>query len=191
MILSSATHPLIGIDPEIQFGRPCIAGTRISVRDVLGQLGNGMSVAEVIENFPELAPKTIAAAQTYAADSVRSYTTTLRPDFRVTYRIFSAEEGGRKIPVYQHIRWDSCYADKSVAPGNFMIFPEFLDPDGHLIPNGPISPIGQALMFIVRSDRHDFHRPLIQPGVRGYFMEGRPVGMWEVIEVLSLRQPAV
>lgn len=190
MILSSAAHPLIGIDPEIRFGQPCIAGTRISVRDVMSRLNGGWSVADITEDFPELTTEAITAAQAYAADSVRPYTETLLPDFRVTYRIFSAEEGGRKIPVCQHIRWDSCYEDKSVAPGHFMIFPEFLDPDGYLIPNGPVSPIGQATMFIVRSDRHDFHRPLIQPGVRGYFMEGGTrVGVWEVTEVLALRQP--
>ena len=191
MILSSAAHPLIGIDPEIRFGRPCIAGTRISVRDVLGWLDNRMSVAEIIQEFPELSTKTIAAARAYAADSVRSYTETLLPDFRVTYRLFTAEEGGRKTPAIQHIRWDFSYEEKTNAPkGRFMIFPEFLDPDGCLIPNGPFSPVGQANMFIVDSDRRDFHRQYIRPGIRGFFMDGGfAAGVCEVTEVLGLRQP--
>lgn len=190
MILSSAAHPLIGIDPEVRGGRPCIAGTRISVRDIVSRLESGWSVADITEDFPELTAKTIAAAQAYVADSVGPYTETLSPDFRVTYRLFTAEEGGRKTPANQHIRWDFCYEDKNIVPrSRFMIFPEFLDPDGFIIPNGPFSPVGQANMFIVNPDRRDFHRQHIRPGVRGFFMDGFPAGVCEVTEVLGLRQP--
>jgi uncharacterized protein (DUF433 family) len=90
-MLTSPAHPLIGIDPEIRFGRPCIAGTRISVNDVLGWLGNGMSVAEIIGDFPELTPGIIQACQHYAADCVTPYSELLgrEPDFRVTYRLLT------------------------------------------------------------------------------------------------------
>ncbi len=68
---SSAAHPLIGIDPEIRFGRACLIGTRISVDDVLGWLGNGMSISDIIEDFPELSEELIRACLRYAADRQR------------------------------------------------------------------------------------------------------------------------
>ena len=68
---SSTAHPLIGIDPEIRFGRACLIGTRISVDDVLGWLGNGMNNADIIEDFPELSEKMIRACLLYAADRQR------------------------------------------------------------------------------------------------------------------------
>jgi uncharacterized protein (DUF433 family) len=68
---TSPSHPLIGIDPEVRFGRACIIGTRISVDDVLGWLGNGMSIADIIEDFPELSEEIIRACLRYAADRQR------------------------------------------------------------------------------------------------------------------------
>ncbi len=61
----------ISIDPEVRFGRPCITGTRISVYDVLGWLGIGMSIADIIEDFPELTEEQIRACLQYAADRER------------------------------------------------------------------------------------------------------------------------
>ena len=61
----------ISIDPEIRFGRPCITGTRISVYDVLGWLGLGMSHADIMEDFPELTEEQIRACLLYAADRER------------------------------------------------------------------------------------------------------------------------
>jgi len=68
---SSPAHPLISIDPEIRFGRACLTGTRISVDDVLGWLGNGMSTEELLEDFPELTTEQIRACLRYAADRQR------------------------------------------------------------------------------------------------------------------------
>ncbi|OGX88424.1 hypothetical protein BEN47_08755 [Hymenobacter lapidarius] len=68
---TSPNHPHIGSDPEIRFGRACLIGTRISVDDVLGWLGNGMSNADIIEDFPELDEQLIRACLRYAADRQR------------------------------------------------------------------------------------------------------------------------
>ncbi|MDO7876986.1 DUF433 domain-containing protein [Hymenobacter sp. ASUV-10] len=70
-MLTSSAHPLIGIDPEIRFGRVCLIGTRIAVEDVLGWLGNRMSFADIIEDFPELSEEQILACLRYAADRQR------------------------------------------------------------------------------------------------------------------------
>ncbi len=61
----------ISIDPEIRFGRPCVTGTRISVYDVLGWLSLGMSVEDIIEDFPELTRAQIMACLQFAADRER------------------------------------------------------------------------------------------------------------------------
>ena len=45
----------ITIDSKIHFGKPCIAGTRITVQNVLELLNEGLSFKEIIQNYyPEL-----------------------------------------------------------------------------------------------------------------------------------------
>ena len=61
----------ISIDPEIRSGKPCITGTRITVADVFDYLGGGMSIAEVLEDFPDLKEEDIRACFAYAADRDR------------------------------------------------------------------------------------------------------------------------
>jgi uncharacterized protein (DUF433 family) len=58
----------IEIIPEKRFGRPCVKGTRISVYDVLNWLANGMTKAEIVEDFPELTEEQINACLAFAAD---------------------------------------------------------------------------------------------------------------------------
>lgn len=60
------------IDPLVRSGKPCVRGTRIAVADVLDYLGGGMSVAEVLEDFPDLALEDIQACLSFAADRERS-----------------------------------------------------------------------------------------------------------------------
>lgn len=61
----------IEINPEIRFGRPCLKGTRISVYDVLGWLASGMSIEEILEDFPQLKRDQILACLAYSADKER------------------------------------------------------------------------------------------------------------------------
>lgn len=61
----------IAIDPRIRSGKPCIRGTRITVTDVFDYLGGGMSVAEVLEDFPDLSAVDIQACFAFAADRER------------------------------------------------------------------------------------------------------------------------
>ena len=61
----------ISIDPEIRSGKPCVKGTRIAVADVFDYLGGGMSIAEVLEDFPDLTEEDIRACFAYAADRDR------------------------------------------------------------------------------------------------------------------------
>ncbi len=56
------------IDPNIRFGKPCVKGTRITVYDVLGWMASGMSVHQILEDFPELNETQIRACFAFAAD---------------------------------------------------------------------------------------------------------------------------
>ncbi len=44
----------IVVDPARRAGKPCMRGTRITVYDVLEYLAGGMSMAELLSEFPEL-----------------------------------------------------------------------------------------------------------------------------------------
>lgn len=61
----------IAIDPRIRSGKPCIRGTRITVADVFDYLGGGMSIAEVLDDFPDLTAEDIQACFAFAADRER------------------------------------------------------------------------------------------------------------------------
>jgi uncharacterized protein (DUF433 family) len=58
----------IAIDPNIRFGKPYLIGSRITVSDVLGWMASGMSVEEILEDFPELSQEHVRACLAYAAD---------------------------------------------------------------------------------------------------------------------------
>ena len=58
----------IEIDPDVRFGKPILKGTRISVYDVLAWMAEGMSVLEIIHDFPELEEEQIKACLAYAAE---------------------------------------------------------------------------------------------------------------------------
>ncbi len=58
---------LITVEPGKRSGQPCIRGMRITVRDVLEYLAGGMTVDEVLADFPELTHEDIRACFAYAA----------------------------------------------------------------------------------------------------------------------------
>ena len=58
---------LITIEPGKRSGQPCIRGMRITVRDVLEYLAGGMSVEELLADFPELTADDVRACLAYAA----------------------------------------------------------------------------------------------------------------------------
>jgi uncharacterized protein (DUF433 family) len=58
----------IEINPHKRFGRPIIIGTRISVYDVLSWLAEGLSIDDIMSDFPELNAEQIKACLSYAAD---------------------------------------------------------------------------------------------------------------------------
>jgi uncharacterized protein (DUF433 family) len=61
----------ISIDPNICFGKPCIRGTRIWVSLLLDFLANGMSIEELLEEYPRLEREDILVAIAYGAETLK------------------------------------------------------------------------------------------------------------------------
>ena len=61
----------ISINPNICFGKPVIRGTRIWVSLILDFLANGMTLDEVLAEYPQLAVDDIRAAIAYGAEMSR------------------------------------------------------------------------------------------------------------------------
>lgn len=57
----------ITIDPAVCGGKPCIRGYRIWVSLVLGMLAEGLTVAEILEDYPDLEEADIRACIAYGA----------------------------------------------------------------------------------------------------------------------------
>jgi len=57
----------IVIDQGIRFGKPCIKGTRITVGDILQWLSEGISIPEILDDYPLLQETHIIAALSFAA----------------------------------------------------------------------------------------------------------------------------
>lgn len=61
----------ISVDPNVCFGKPCIRGTRIWVSLLLDLLASGMSIEELLEEYPQLTEEDIRAAIAYGAEMTR------------------------------------------------------------------------------------------------------------------------
>jgi uncharacterized protein (DUF433 family) len=57
----------ITIDPLVCHGKPCIRGMRYPVEGVLEWMAAGMSVEDILADYPDLAREDILAALAYAA----------------------------------------------------------------------------------------------------------------------------
>jgi uncharacterized protein (DUF433 family) len=57
-------------DPARMGGLPCIRTLRVPVATVVGLVAEGMSVAEILEAYPDLEEEDVAEAIGYAADAV-------------------------------------------------------------------------------------------------------------------------
>lgn len=49
-------------NPDIHHGEPCFAGTRIPVRMIAGSLADGMTVEQILEEYPQLTAEDIQQA---------------------------------------------------------------------------------------------------------------------------------
>ena len=61
----------IAVNPQVHFGKPCVAGTRIPVQSVLELVREGVSFSDIKRDYyPDLEPEDIRACVQYAIDVV-------------------------------------------------------------------------------------------------------------------------
>ncbi len=70
----------ISFDPQVCHGKACIKGTRVLVSVVLDSLAEGMSEAEILQEYPSLPPDAIQAVLAYAAMLAREEILPLSPE---------------------------------------------------------------------------------------------------------------
>ena len=67
-----ATHDLllerITTDSDVRFGKRCIRGHRITVKEILEWLSSGASQRQILEDYPQLEPDDFLAVYAYAAE---------------------------------------------------------------------------------------------------------------------------
>jgi uncharacterized protein (DUF433 family) len=66
--MDKSYRTIITINPNIRSGKPTIRGLRYTVYDILSYLAAGMSVAEILDDFPDLTEEDIQACLSFAAD---------------------------------------------------------------------------------------------------------------------------
>ncbi|MBL8156540.1 MAG: DUF433 domain-containing protein [Anaerolineae bacterium] len=59
---------LITLEPGTRSGKPCIRGLRITVYDVLSYLAAGMTIEQILDDFPSLTREDVLACLSYAAE---------------------------------------------------------------------------------------------------------------------------
>ena len=61
----------ITVNPHQMGGVPCIRGLRIPVATVVAMVAEGMTVQEILKDYPDLENEDIMEALQYAAEAVR------------------------------------------------------------------------------------------------------------------------
>ena len=70
----------IAVDPRVHFGKPCVAGTRISVQDVLELVDEDIPFNQIIRDYyPDLTVEDVHACIRYAIALVGAEDIRLRP----------------------------------------------------------------------------------------------------------------
>ena len=60
----------ISVDPAVCSGKPCIRGTRIMVRNLLGMFAGGYTLDRILQEYPELSREDVVAALEYASEVI-------------------------------------------------------------------------------------------------------------------------
>ena len=71
--MAKAIFPGITIDPQVVHGRPVVAGTRVPVEVVVGELAGGSSFEDIMQDY-HLTNEQIRAALAYATQMLSSTT---------------------------------------------------------------------------------------------------------------------
>ena len=97
-------------------------------------------------------------------------------DFEAVIRIFRPDEGGRKNPPFNGIRWDLCYAGDTPQEALWAIWPDFTDNQGDSLPTNAALPVDlelSARMTILNNEmRVQVHQQRAMVGVKFFCHEG-------------------
>jgi translation elongation factor EF-Tu-like GTPase len=112
-------------------------------------------------------------------------------DFEAVICILRSDEGGRKTPARNGIRWDFNYAEEAPSENLYMIWPDFVDENGISLRKDMNLPLGVGLRarmtIVVDEMRHRVHRARIKVGTRFYCCEGpRRVAEGQVTKITGL-----
>ncbi|MDX2304650.1 MAG: DUF433 domain-containing protein [Microscillaceae bacterium] len=61
-------NKIITVEAGKRQSKPCIRGMRITVHDVIGWLNSGMTIQQIISDYPELNKTDISACSRFAQD---------------------------------------------------------------------------------------------------------------------------
>jgi len=61
----------ISINPDVCFGKPCIRGHRIWVSLILDMLASGMTMEEILADYPQIEKDDILACIAYGSEMTR------------------------------------------------------------------------------------------------------------------------
>lgn len=64
--------PAIVSDPHVMMGKPVVAGTRITVENILERLGAGESIESIVDQHPRLTRESVLAAVRFGAEALRA-----------------------------------------------------------------------------------------------------------------------
>jgi uncharacterized protein (DUF433 family) len=57
----------IAVEPQVCSGKPCIRGTRIMIKNILGLVAGGYDLEKILKTYPELEEEDIRQALDYVA----------------------------------------------------------------------------------------------------------------------------
>lgn len=61
-------------DPNVLLGKPVVKGTRLSIDFILRLFGNGWTVTQVLESYPQLTRDSLQAVFAFAAETLSQET---------------------------------------------------------------------------------------------------------------------
>ena len=65
------TFERITVDPAVMGGMPCLRGLRIPVASVVAMVADGLTVAQIVDELPDLVAEDVAESLRYAAQALR------------------------------------------------------------------------------------------------------------------------
>ena len=73
MVALSEWRKRISVDPNVHHGDPCIVGTRVPVKVIVGSIAHGDSFEQILRSYPQLAREDVQAALLFAAEAVSHF----------------------------------------------------------------------------------------------------------------------